>query len=88
MRLLITTIILCCATACQHTDKEKPATFDIGTAQKYIAEMNNSYNQRFTTNDTAYYNERYCKDAAVYSPGMPAIVGRMVPTKKQRLNCQ
>jgi hypothetical protein len=38
--------------------------------------MNKTYSDRFTTNDTAFYNERYCKDAEVYSPGVPVVKGR------------
>ena len=38
--------------------------------------MNESYSERFMTNDTAFYVARYCTDAQVYSPGMPAVMGR------------
>jgi ketosteroid isomerase-like protein len=38
--------------------------------------MNESYSERFLTNDTTYYNIRYCKDAQVYSPGVPIVTGR------------
>ena len=59
----------------EHTHAEE-AKFDIEPVKTHIVEMNKSYSKRFTTNDTAFYNERYCKDAEVSSPGMPAIKGR------------
>ena len=46
------------------------------TVKAHIIHMNISYSERFLTNNTAYYNSRYCKDAQVYSPGVPAVVGR------------
>jgi ketosteroid isomerase-like protein len=59
-----------------HTGKADKDTFSIDSVKAHILKMNESYSQRFTTNDTAYFNSRYCKDAQVYSPGMPAVVGR------------
>lgn len=50
-------------------------SFSLDSVKAHIAEMNKSYGQRFKTNDTAFYKERYCKDAAVYSPNVPAVVG-------------
>jgi hypothetical protein len=38
--------------------------------------MNETYSQRFTTNDSAFYGERYCHDAEVYAPNMPLVKGR------------
>jgi ketosteroid isomerase-like protein len=58
-----------------HTH-EKEATFDIEPVKAHIIEMNKSYGKRFVTNDTAFYNERYCKDAEVYSPALPMVKGR------------
>ena len=49
--------------------------FNLDSVKTYITEMNKSYGQRFKTNDTAFYKERYCKDAAVYCPNLPAVVG-------------
>ena len=50
-------------------------SFNLDSVKTYISEMNKSYGQRFKTNDTAFYKERYCKDAAVYCPNLPAVVG-------------
>ena len=49
--------------------------FNLDSVKMHIAEMNKSYGKRFTTNDAAFYKERYCKDAAVYCPNVPAVVG-------------
>jgi ketosteroid isomerase-like protein len=76
MKLLLTAATAICLLSCNHADKAKENKFDIAPVKAHIAEMNKSYSQRFMTNDTAYYNQRYCKDAAVYSPGLPAVLGR------------
>lgn len=76
MKLLLAIAVTVGCTSCTHTDKAAESKFDIGPVKAHILEMNKSYSQRFMTNDTAYYNLRYCKDAAVYSPGVPAVAGR------------
>lgn len=50
--------------------------FDKVQVKAHIIEMNKTYSNRFMTNDTAFYMERYCKDAEVFSPGVPAVKGR------------
>jgi ketosteroid isomerase-like protein len=62
--------------SCSSNDKKPVTGFDISTAKNHIAEMNKSYSKRFTTNDTAFYTTRYCKDAQVFSPNVPAVAGR------------
>jgi ketosteroid isomerase-like protein len=52
------------------------AVFNMEEVKAHIVKMNESYSRRFTTNDTAFYKERYCKDAEVYSPGVAAVKGR------------
>lgn len=59
----------------QSGDSSK-ATFSIDSVKAHIIKMNESYSQRFTTKDSLFYAERYCADAQVYSPGMPAVLGR------------
>jgi len=78
MRSIILAACIAVLFSCNHVDHAHPteAAFDIGPVKAHIAEMNKSYSKRFTTNDTAFYNERYCKDAEVYSPAMPAVKGR------------
>lgn len=58
-----------------HTHPEE-VKFDIEPVKAHIIEMNKTYSKRFVTNDTAFYIERYCKDAEVYSPAVPAVKGR------------
>ncbi len=72
--LLFPAIIFSCNST--HSDQKQKSTFSIDSARAHIIKMNESYSERFMTNDTAYYISRYCKDAQVYSPGMPAVVGR------------
>jgi ketosteroid isomerase-like protein len=75
-------IILVACTAilfsCNHAEQTHPteAVFDIGYVKAHIIEMNKTYSKRFITNDTAFFIDRYCKDAEVYSPAMPAVKGR------------
>lgn len=52
------------------------STFSIDSVKAHIIKMNESYSQRFMSNDSAYYADRYCKDALVFSPGMPAVASR------------
>jgi len=63
--------------SCQvKTKKHEESTFTIDSVRIHIEQMNASYSKRFISNDAAFYEERYCVDAAVYAPGMPAVVGR------------
>lgn len=64
--------------SCNHI-KHKIADenkFDLDAVKKYINEMNKTYQDRFTHNDTAFYVERYCADAAIMPEQMNAFVGR------------
>jgi ketosteroid isomerase-like protein len=72
--ILLPAIFFSCQSG--HSDTKHESTFRIDSVKTHIIKMNESYSERFTTNDTAYYNSRYCKDAQVYSPGMPAVIGR------------
>jgi ketosteroid isomerase-like protein len=62
--------------SCTNENKKPETQFDITAVKNHIIEMNKTYGNRFMTNDTAFYTERYCKDAAVYSPQVPAVKGR------------
>lgn len=64
--------------SCNHaTQTNAPAeSFNLDSAKAHILKMNESYSQRFTSNDSMFYVNRYCVDAAVYSPNMPAVLGR------------
>jgi len=73
--LLLLTISLL---ACQQNDSGKTATtdFSIDSVKAHILKMNESYSERFITNDSLFYVDRYCAEAEVYSPNMPAVNGR------------
>ena len=64
--------------ACQskETGTTTTTTFSIDSAKAYIIKMNESYSERFMSEDSAFYVARYCIDAEVYSPGVPAVKGR------------
>lgn len=75
-------IVFCALAAlllsCHHKDESKTAdaNFDIETVKKHIFEMNKTYGDRFTKNDTAFYLSNYCKDAIVMPDKMPSVSGR------------
>jgi ketosteroid isomerase-like protein len=78
MRAILLILLAAWCAACNSTvsaDTPAPASFNLDSVKAHIAEMNKSYGKRFTTNDKAFYNERYCRDAAVYCPNVPAVVG-------------
>lgn len=65
--------------SCNHKEGENKmteTTFDIEPVKKHIFEMNKTYGDRFTKNDTAFYIANYCKDAIVMPDKMPAVSGR------------
>jgi ketosteroid isomerase-like protein len=64
--------------SCNNVKNKETAEikFDMESVKNHIIEMNKTYSNRFTTNDSVFYTERYCKDAEVYSPGMAAVKGR------------
>lgn len=78
MRKLVFLLLTAGMLACQSKEPGKATKndFSIDSVKAHIIKMNESYSQRFMTNDTAYYISRYCRDAQVYSPGVPAVVGR------------
>jgi len=62
--------------SCAQKEEAGKVSFNLAAVKEHIIEMNKTYSDRFVKNDTAFYNERYCKDAEVYSPGLPAVKGR------------
>ena len=77
-RFLFLPVIVLIA-SCSHLEqKEESAktTFDINSVKSHVIEMNKTYGQRFTSNDSAFYVDRYCADAEVYCPALPAVKGR------------
>lgn len=64
--------------ACQSKEPGKATKndFSIDSVKAHIIKMNESYGERFMSNDSTFYADRYCIDAKVYSPGMPAVTSR------------
>jgi ketosteroid isomerase-like protein len=78
MKHLFLFIAVTVFTSCNHLD-HKAATenkFDLDAVKRHINEMNKTYGDRFTHNDTAFYAERYCKDASIMPEQMKAFAGR------------
>lgn len=80
MRLVAIVFLIGFLQACNQAHHDDGAavasTFNIDTVKNHIVEMNKTYSKRFVTNDSMFYVDRYCKDAEVYAPGMPAVKGR------------
>jgi len=64
--------------ACQQKQAASnvASTFNLDSVKAHIVNMSQSYSQRFLTNDSLFYVERYCADAEVLAPNAPAIKGR------------
>jgi rhodanese-related sulfurtransferase/ketosteroid isomerase-like protein/DNA-directed RNA polymerase subunit RPC12/RpoP len=71
-------IIILSTASCNNEGKVAitKSKFDIESVKSHIIEMNKTYSNRFMTNDTAFYIERYCKDAEVFCPAVPVVKGR------------
>lgn len=78
MQNLTSLLLLLAISGCQSDQlkKEDKDEFNVGNVKAHIVKMNESYTQRFTTKDTLYFIDRYCKDAQVLSPNMPLVAGR------------
>jgi ketosteroid isomerase-like protein len=78
MRHIIFLLFIFIFIGCQSKQpaKSQENDFNLESIRSHILEMNKSYSQRFMTNDTAFYTERYCEDAEVYCPALPAVKGR------------
>ena len=69
----VITLLSCNDSEHQHNAEVK---FDIAPVKKHIFDMNKKYSERFTTTDSAFFVDRYCKDAQVMSPAVPLVNGR------------
>lgn len=65
--------------SCNHKESENKTAetkFDIEPVKAHIIEMNKTYGKRFTTDDSLFYQDRYCKDAVVMGAQAPSVSGR------------
>jgi ketosteroid isomerase-like protein len=74
MLLFFAAFILSCNN--QVKVKTEVTAFSIDPVKAHIIEMNKTYGNRFTTNDSMFYIERYCKDAVVMGAQAPSVSGR------------
>lgn len=72
--LLLSTLIVACQS--NKSGNKTESTFSIDSVRAHIIKMNETYTQRFTTKDSLFFSERYCKDAQVLSPNMPTVISR------------
>ena len=78
MRTALPLLALVLLFACQQKQPASTvaSSFNLDSVKAHIVKMNQSYSQRFLTNDSVFYVERYCTDAEVLAPNAPAIKGR------------
>jgi ketosteroid isomerase-like protein len=77
MRIFLIIAITAYLLSCNEQQAVTEASaFNLDSVNNHIAEMNKTYGQRFVTKDSIFYVNRYCKDAEVYAPGLPAVKGR------------
>lgn len=72
-KLVIIISVILLTVACSSSAKDQ---FDLSSVESHIHEMNKTYGNRFISNDTSFYNERYCKDIVIMPEQMPQISGR------------
>jgi ketosteroid isomerase-like protein len=82
MRTKLFILLAACIVACNPNPSSQVASsttdesdFNLDSVKAHIEKMNKSYAKRFTTKDRTFYEERYCKDAAVYCPNVPPVIG-------------
>lgn len=71
LAVIISVILL--TAACNSTGGKQ---IDLSSVENHIHEMNKTYGNRFISNDTSFYNDRYCKDIIIMPEQMPQISGR------------
>lgn len=78
MKLLFTALTLAQTASCNQEDKNETTgdRFDIAEIKAHIDAANKVYGERFITNDTAFYNAKYCKDAVIMPEQMQQLSGR------------
>jgi ketosteroid isomerase-like protein len=69
-------LLTACGGGGKSTTPDAKQVFDVAAVRAHITEMNKSYGERFLTNDSAFYERRYCKDAVAMPEKMPAVNGR------------
>jgi ketosteroid isomerase-like protein len=74
--LFMTALVMLFSCQSKQPVQTEDKNFSIDSVKAHIIKMNESYSERFMSNDSAFYAERYCFDAQVYSPGMPAVISR------------
>lgn len=52
------------------------SSFNLQEVQVYIHEVNKKYGDRFTTDDSLMYKERYCKEVVIFPAQHPTLQGR------------
>ncbi len=74
--VLMVAVSLFCFSCTSKKEKTPSSSFSIDSVKAHIVKMNDSYTQRFTTKDSLYFVDRYCKDAQVLSPNTTAVISR------------
>lgn len=75
MKYFLGLLILVSTGSCSVTADFDKKEFDIEAIKAQINKANEKYADRFTSNDSLWYIERYCKDACDFPPNEKPICG-------------
>ena len=77
-KLLVAILAVTFLSACSNQPGKTAVENDFNPAdiKAIIDSANKLYGERFTTNDTAYYASRYCRDAVIMPEQSPPLAGR------------
>lgn len=70
------TLFCCCFLVVLNAAQAQKNKFDLKTTRQQIEAANRTYEQRFQTDDPAFYTERYTVDACIMPEKMERICGR------------
>jgi ketosteroid isomerase-like protein len=59
-----------CQTASKPAEK-----FDLNAVKAVVEKANKTYGDRFTNNDSRFYQDRYCKDVVIFPANHARVVG-------------
>lgn len=69
-----TALLFACANKSPGTVADN--SFSLDEVKSFVDSLNKIYGDRFKSNDTALYADRYCKDAVIMPEQMPQVKGR------------
>ena len=76
MKKIMLFVLIFQITSCMESNKtDQVNQFDIEKVRKIISDANKVYGDRFTTKDSAWYVDKYCKNACAMPEKMSSVCG-------------